>query len=357
MAGKFEWHKFSEVDLDDGFFDSLKADYEEFPDWFKRKSDAGESALVFHDEQGVGAFIYLKRENEAIKLSDSTILPAISRVKIGTLRLAERYRGMRLGEGALGVSLWKWCEDRTEEIYVTVYEKYSELINLFERFGFICMGRNRRGECIYLKSRSKIDYSDPYKSFPFIRPDFSKAGLIPIYERYHDRLFPYSELKIKKREIEEETAGNGITKVYIASPFTAMHYEIDEPVYIYRIYEGDTGKTYKSAVTSYCTITKMEVIKSNGKTTISLADFIKNAGNKTVFSPEELTVTYENQKNIIMLELVYNGYFGKGHNVIHKDLKNQGLFNSHPYQLDFSKDQFTKILEMGDVDAQNVIID
>ncbi|GAB6155483.1 hypothetical protein JCM17380_42340 [Desulfosporosinus burensis] len=106
MAGKFEWHKFSEVDLDDCFFGSLKADYEEFPDWFKRKSDAGESTLVFHDEQCVGAFIYLKRENEAITLSDSTIRPAIPRVKIGTLRLAEPLSGYAAWRGSLrGFSL------------------------------------------------------------------------------------------------------------------------------------------------------------------------------------------------------------------------------------------------------------
>lgn len=355
MAGKFEWHKFSEVNLGDPFFDSLKADYVEFPDWFKKKSDAGEHTLVFHDEQGVGAFVYLKRENEAIELMDKT-LPAIPRVKIGTLRLAERFRGMRLGEGALGVSLWKWKDDKVEEIYVTVFEKHTELINIFERFGFKCVGMNSRGECIYLKSRKKIDYSDPYKAFPFINPGFSKAGLVPIFERFHDRLFPYSELKIKRREIEEETAGNGITKVYIGTPYTAMHYEVGEPVGIYRIYEGDTGKTYKSAVTSYCTITKMDVIKNNGRATMSLSDFIKNAGNKTVFSPEELTSIY-NQNNVVMLELVYNGFFGKGHNVIHKNLKDQGLFDAHPYNLDYTKDQFIKLLGMGDVDVQNVIID
>ncbi len=355
MAGKFEWHKFSEVNLGDPFFDSLKADYVEFPEWFKKKSDAGEYTLVFHDEQGVGAFVYLKRENEVIELMDKT-LPAIPRVKIGTLRLAERFRGMRLGEGAIGVSLWKWKDDKAEEIYVTVFEKHTELINLFERFGFKCVGMNSRGECIYLKSRKKIDYSDPYKAFPFINPGFSKAGLIPIFERFHDRLFPYSELKIKRREIEEETAGNGITKVYIGTPYTAMHYEVGEPVGIYRIYEGDTGKTYKSAVTSYCTITKMDVIKNNGRATMSLSDFIKNAGNKTAFSPEELTSIY-NQNNVVMLELVYNGFFGKGHNVIHKNLKEQGLFDAHPYNLDYTKDQFIKLLGMGDVDVQNVIID
>lgn len=355
MAGKFEWHKFSEVNLEDPFFDSLKTDYVEFPDWFKRKSDTGEYALVFHDEQGVGAFVYLKRENEAIELLDKT-LPAKPRVKIGTLRLAERFRGLRLGEGALGVSLWKWRDDNVDDIYVTVFERHTELINLFERFGFKCIGINGRGERVYLKSRKSIDYTDPNAAFPFICPNFSKAGLIPIYERFHDRLFPYSELKIKRREIEEETAGNGITKVYIGTPYTAMHYEVGEPVGIYRIYEGETGKTYKSAVTSYCTITKMDIIKNRGKATVSLVEFINNAGNKTVFSPEELASIYE-QDNVVMLELIYNGFFGKGNNVIHRDLKDQGLFETHPYNLDYTKEQFIKILEMGDVDVQNVIID
>ena len=355
MAGKFEWRKFSEVNLEDSFFDPLKTDYVEFPEWFKKKSDAGEYTLVFHDEQGVGAFVYLKKENETIELVDKT-LPAIPRVKIGTLRLAERFRGMRLGEGALGVSLWKWRDDKAEEIYVTVFEKHAELINLFERFGFKCIGMNSRGEYVYLKSRKEIDYSDSYKAFPFLNPDFSEAGLIPIFEKFHDRLFPYSELKIKRREIEEETAGNGITKIYIGTPYTSMHYKAGEPVGIYRIFEGATGKTYKSAVTSYCTITKMDVIKNSGRATMNLNDFIKNAGNKTVFSPEELTIIYS-QSNVVMLELVYNGFFGKGHNVIHKNLKEEGLFEAHPYNLNYTKEQFIKLLEMGDVDVQNVIID
>lgn len=355
MAGKFEWHKFSEIDLKDSFFDSLKADYAEFPEWFKRKSDASEYALVFHDEQGVGAFVYLKREKEAIELLDKT-LPATPRVKIGTLRLAERFRGLRLGEGALGVSLWKWQGDKVDEIYATVFERHTDLINLFERFGFHCIGVNKRGERVYLKSRKSIDYTDPYTAFPFIHPNISKAGLIPIFERFHDRLFPYSELKIKRREMEEETAGNGITKVFIGTPYTPMHYEVGEPVCIYRIYEGETGKTYKSAITSYCTITKMDIIKNRGRATVSLSEFIKNAGNKTVFSPEELTNIYE-QNNVVMLEMIYNGFFGKGHNVIHRDLKDQGLFETHPYNLDYTKEQFIKILEMGGLDVQNVIID
>lgn len=92
MPGKFQWCKFSDCDLNDVFFNSLKEDYQEFPMWFSEKSKEGKEALVFEDEHGIGAFVYLKLENEAIELTDK-ILPAIPRMKIGTLRLAERFRG------------------------------------------------------------------------------------------------------------------------------------------------------------------------------------------------------------------------------------------------------------------------
>lgn len=79
------------------------------------------------------------------------------------------------------------------------------------------------------------------------------------------------------------------------------------------------------------------------------------AGNKTVFLMKSWQL-YMQQNNVVMLELVYNGYFGKGHNVTHRDLKEQGLFTTYPYQLEYNKEQFVRILEMGGVDVQNVII-
>ena len=107
MSGKFEWTSFKDVDLFDPFFDSLKKDYKEFPQWFERKSLKQERALVFKDESGIGAFLYLKEEKEPLKMKDK-IFPDSPRMKIGTLKLAERFRGVRLGEGAIGVALWKW---------------------------------------------------------------------------------------------------------------------------------------------------------------------------------------------------------------------------------------------------------
>jgi len=356
MGGKFQWRKFKDVDLQDSFFDSLKRDYPEFCDWFSSKSRLGEETLVYNDDIGIGAFLYLKEEDEPIELVDE-IIPKCKRIKIGTLRLSERQRGIRLGEGAVGVALWKWQEKAVDEIYVTIFEKHLELINLLERFGFLCIGKNDRGECVYLKDRKKIDYSTPYTSFPFITPNFTKAGVIPILESFHDRLFPYSELMGNNKEIEEITAGNGVTKVYVGTPWTTTHYEVGEPVAIYRKFEGDFGKTFKSVVTSFGTITKKIVIKKSGKIIMSLNDYLKNAGNKTVFTREELTNIYMKNLNVEILELIYNGFFGKGHNVNHKSLYTKGLFSAHPYKINYTKDEFIKILEMGDVNVQNIIID
>lgn len=88
MAGKFSYKKFSDLNVDDPFFDSLKADYPGsvhstgFVDWFSKKSQNDTNrALVFNDEIGLGAFVYLKEENESVKLLEGE-LPARPRKKL-----------------------------------------------------------------------------------------------------------------------------------------------------------------------------------------------------------------------------------------------------------------------------------
>ena len=145
MAEKFEYLYFNDVDLNDSFFDSLKDDYGEFSNWFCKKIENEEKAFVLKDDSGIAAFLYLKDENEEIVLTNS-ILPKMNRIKIGTLKLSERIQKQRLGEGAIGISLWNWQKSNAEEIYVTIFEKHNDLISLFEKFGFVCKGYNRRGE-------------------------------------------------------------------------------------------------------------------------------------------------------------------------------------------------------------------
>ena len=52
MGGKFERKRFADIDINDPFFDSLKADYpgspvtKSFAQWFHEKAAEGKEALV-----------------------------------------------------------------------------------------------------------------------------------------------------------------------------------------------------------------------------------------------------------------------------------------------------------------------
>lgn len=364
MAGKFQLRPFSQINLDDRFFDSLKKDYPGnehstgFVAWFQKKAADGKSALVFEDNDGIGAFICLKEETGKIELENG-ILPAKPRVKISTIKIDDRYSGRRIGEGAIGLTLWKWQQMGVNEIYVTVFDKHEGLIVLFEKFGFENVGKNLNGECVYIRSRRNLDYSDPFKSFPFINPAFEKAGYLIIEDSYHDTMFPYSELKNTLQESVGLSVENGLSKIYVGKA-PSVPYEIGEPVLIYRKFNGVGQKKYKSCLTSFCIITKIIKAKSNGRITISFDELIRRIGNKSVFDVAQLRSQYMTNPNLNIIEMLYYGYFGEGHNVNLDWLQRNKCWvtdNSYPTSYILSRKQFEQILQEASVDVENVIID
>lgn len=357
---KFQAKTFELSDLEDSFFDSLKSDYPEFEDWYMKKSKVKEQAYVYFDD-GIKAFLYLKNEYnekaESITLNNGQ-MPAESRIKIGTLKLLDTIQGIRLGEGAIGMALWYWQSQPVNEIYVTVFPKHLKLINMIERFGFKCRGQNNRGENVYFKDKRYIDVTNAYTAFPYINGQFAHCGYIPINDDFHDTLFPYSELKNTEQESQEIAAANGITKVFLATPISSFDYQKGDPVLIYRKYTGTQGKPgFKSVVTSFCTIVEMIEVKKFGRVNMSLAEYINIVGNKSVYEEYQLKELFLNSKNLFLLIMTYNGYLGSGKNINHMTLKNAGYFDAHPYQVKLNRQQFEKILEMGDKDVRNIIVD
>lgn len=356
MPGKFEYKMFSQINLNDLFFDSLKRDYPEFESiWFPKCIQENRMALVFSDEIGLGAFVAIKEENEPIYLKNKT-LPACPRLKISTLRLAERYRGQRLGEGALGLILWNWQKLRLDEVYVTVFPQHVDLIKQLIRFGFISVGLNEKGEEVYLRSRKNIDFSDPYKAFPFISPTFNKGGYLIVEDNYHDTLFPYSELENTLQEQLDMDVANGVSKIYVGNQWK-VHYQIGEPIFIYRKYTGIGAKRYKSCITSYCTVTDILEVKRFGRTLISFDRFSKAIGNKSVFSLEDLYQKYQNDKNLTVIKLLYGGYFGRGNNINMDWLDTHGMWcqmDGYPANIQLSPLQCEKIWTEGGIDVDNV---
>ncbi len=348
---------FSECNLSDGFFDSLKADYPGFETWFKGKSESGATAFVSKDEsENVEAFVYVKDE-ECEVVGD---LPAEPRMKIGTIKISSESEGARLGEGGIGLALWKWQRSPLNQIYLTVYPKQERLIGLIERYGFVWKG-NKGGERIYLKDKRELDYSDkdiPWlKSFPYLDPDFKRGVYIPIKAVFHDNMFPHSELKNTEQKTDPLPVANGVMKVYIATPKGHIDYRPKDVALIYRIAEPGTNRTKLSVVTSFCTVTNVEWFKRrgailDGKT---FEDFVRSVGNKTVYGDEELKKSFD-QSNVCTISLLYNGYFGEGNNVNHFWLKENGLFEDHPYKNKLKPDQVRSILKEGGVDESFAFI-
>jgi RimJ/RimL family protein N-acetyltransferase len=362
MGGRFKFKKFSQIQLSDPFFDQLKADYPGtssstgFVEWFNKKSDANETALVFDDQQGLGAFVYLKTEREPIELKSGT-LASTARMKIGTLRLATRYRGQRLGEGAIGLALWQWQKSGLDEIYVTVFDKHDTLIALFEKFGFEFAGYNLNGERVYLRSRQRLDYSTPYTSFPFINPSYEYAGYLIVDDQYHDTLFPYSELSNTLQEQISLSVANGFSKTYIGHPITIPPYKSGEPILVYRKFTGKGQAGFKSCVTSYCVVSEVITVKRDNQYYMTLDETLARIRNKSVFSESDIIQRYNDEKNFVIIEMVYYGYFGAGNNVNWIWLKNNNLWpNSYPTTARLTHNEFQTILEQGGVNVTNVLL-
>lgn len=365
MAGKFTLKKFADIDLNDTFFDSLKNDYPGtanstgFVDWFKKKSVIGSTALVFEDEKGVGAFVVLKEEDERIELQ-SGVLPAKKRLKISTFCIADRYRRQRIGEGAIGLLLWKWLQVEAEEVYVTVFDKHKALISLFGRFGFQKEGVNPNGENVMIKNRKQIDFSDPYKSFPFIKDGFDYAGYIIIDDRYHDTMFAYSELanKAMLQTRVGTSVSNGLSKIYVGQA-PRINHKVGEPVLVYRRYTQGDGKRYRSCVTSFCIVTDIIQVKVNNRYLMSFDELKCRIGNKSVFDENELLSKYLNFRNMSIIELLYYGYFGAGNNVNMDWLDKHGYWateNQYPTEVKLTSAQFKRVLMEGNINVSNVVI-
>lgn len=352
----FKSRRFYECDVNDPFFNGLKEDYDDFIGWFSRKSAAGESAYVCFDE-GIQAFLYLK-ENEDEEIPG--VLPKEHRIKIGTLKISEGSQEQRLGEGAMGIALWRWQQSDVMSIYVTVYPKHERLIRFLQLFGFVYAGMKENGESVYEKDKRKLDYGTAKLSFPYLNPNFSRGKYIPINDDFHDKLFQYSELKNVKRDPEEDAlaASNGLCKVFIATPSDNIDYCPGDIAIIYRRHTGEGPKKYKSVATSFCTIKKQTPIKIAKNYQKSQDEFYSIVGNKSVYSKEELSDIYRNSSNkyLVVIEMIYNGYFGAGHNVTFDALSKEGLFDDYPYRINLAREDVLKIIRMGGKREQDIII-
>lgn len=341
-----EIKKFSDIDVRDSFFDSLRASYPEFNQWFARKVTAGETAYVFYDEpQKLSDFLYLKIENEVVT-DVVPKLPEKKRLKVGTFKL--NARGTRRGERFMKKIMDRAMADDVDEIYVTIFptEELQYLIKMFAIFGFNHVADKPHGEgnteWVLVKDMRKV-VGDIVKDYPFVKTGGTNKRLLSIMPIYHTKLFPDSILQNEHYDIVQDvTPTNGIFKIYICWMKDTATLKRGDNVVIYRMGDGQGPAYFRAVASSICTV--MEVKRYIDFS--DLNDFLKYT-KYSVFAEEERRNWYRFKSNFIVIKMLYNVAFSR--KVIRKELLEQVGISSEAYWgfCELCDNQYNKIIELG----------
>lgn len=235
-------------ELEGPIFDSLRADYYGFNDWFIRSCQQGRQGWVARDENGkLGAICIYKEE------MDPQVTPGLKfsgRVlKLCTMKVEKNVRGQKLGELFLKAAFRHASKNNYEKIYVTVKEKHTELVELLCDFGFGAIGIDHNQDTVFVKEHPQEPPTSMVDSVPYhikFSPHF-KGGrevgkfLVPIRPGYHQQLFPDAGDRQLKLPFAGPLPGNAIKLAYLCRAKTRA------------IKPGDVLIFYRSQDTQECT--------------------------------------------------------------------------------------------------------
>lgn len=206
---------FSEVNLDDPFFDSLKYSYLGFGEWFSRKVLDGECAyFAFDSRNNLIAMLYLKEESG----HEEGVSPRMDfpRLKIGTFKVDfDHHTG--IGKRLLAIALREFARSGQNFVYVTMHqnENTSSLAKLLKKYGFSNWGFKEQ-ETVLFKTLPCSD-DDAFSRYPFVSRSLGNCWVLSILPEYHKRLFGDVYLTSESGQpIYDERCLNSIEKIYLS---------------------------------------------------------------------------------------------------------------------------------------------
>lgn len=242
------------LNLEDHFFDTLRSDYPEFNDWFKRKSQK-EAYVYYWKDFDIQWFLYLKPENEKEVYFDiNPIFSPKKRLKIWTFKVS--YPWQRLWERFLKIVFDNAIKRNVDEIYVTIHNNDVEklrLINLLQDYWFYYWWTKGKKESVFVRNFSKnYNKDDPSKTFPFVSRE-SNAFILPIKKVFHTDLLPDSILNNESSldYFESKPHRNSIKKCYISRSFVCKNIKRWD---ILLFCMTDFPTLYKSVISTIATV-------------------------------------------------------------------------------------------------------
>ncbi|WP_062208058.1 GNAT family N-acetyltransferase [Aureimonas sp. AU12] len=350
MGRRLELTKFRNLSIDDPFFDSLKAGYDEFPRWFAGKAD--EELYVVRDDENnsLSGMIYLKEENGPVEDVEPN-LPDLHWLKVGTLKIDGK--GTRLGERVIKKIFDTAIDRGCDGIYVTVFELHDKLIKLFTKYGFVRSGTKATDngiELVFTRSLTTT-VGDRTRDYPFITLANHKAWLLAIYPEYHTELLPDSILHNEDADMVRDVSHtNTIHKVYI-SKLALSRLSPGDTVIFYRTNDHKGPAYYRSVITSVCVVEEVRKKRDfrDGQ------DFIDYALPRSVFPEEELRGYWAAWSRLYVAKLTYNAALSK--RITRGRLMDDGIVTEQPrWDLrELTHDQLRSMLELGEVNARIIV--
>ncbi|MBO2611222.1 hypothetical protein [Shewanella algae] len=338
-----------EIELADPFFDSLRADYVGFDNWYMKKAHQNEMALVSYDERGMlQAFLYTKVEEGSV----TDVVPPLNTLrylKVGTMKV--NAHGTKLGEHFLKQIFDRAKKHQVDAIYVTIFPKHAALCGLFMRYGFQ-YAADKMGEKVYVRLLLN-NTGDVLKDFPVVRPRGKKIFILGIKPEYHTRLFAESILNNERADMLEDVSyTNSIHKTYLAF-FRSMYpnmFATGDILVIYRTTDEPKRAWFRSVVTSVCVV---ESMKSRHQFA-NYGDFVHYCGPYTVFNKRELDYCW-GRNDMHAIRMLYNIPLQR--RLTRQTLIEEVGIDSRAYAalLEISEAQLQEILRLGEVDESIVI--
>lgn len=298
---------FSEIDINDCFFQSLKDDYPGFEQWFSNKASKDQKAFVlYNDNNTLDGFLYLKIEKGIVADVIPNIL-ADNILKVGTFKI--NAHGTKLGEQFIKIILDYAVASSVNLCYVTIFPKHNSLIKLVEKFGFEFYGTKGSfpsKENVYVKDLNTLT-GNILKDFPLVDSRNKNKYILSIFPRYHTIMFPNSILTTENKDIIKDVSyTNSIHKIYVCNMYNVENLKYGDLVVVYRTAENNKSAEYNSVATSICVV---EEVRQQNEF-INFEDFYNYAKQYTVFDKNELFEFYKYGK-LKAIKMTYNIAFSK----------------------------------------------
>lgn len=335
----------------DPIFDELKDDYDGFDAWLaKARKQHRECWIVQKD--GVLAAIIIRKDE--LQGEAGTLNPGPKIMKLCTFKVAESFRGKKLGEQLLKQALWHAQLNEYDLVYLTVFSaKQPALVRLIEDYGFIETKVTATGEAFMEKvigrgpvtlEASETPLEATSRSYPrFFDSPPVNAFVVPIHPPFHLKLFPEFQGLSDQAENGFGKPGNSIEKVYLCrSPTRAL--QGGDLLFFYM--------TKGNAERGRQTITTVGVVKSV-RYSGDINQVKKWTAKRSVYSDNELdAMIHAGGGPLLIIDFLLIGHCAAA--IPLNELISSGILNSWPQSLvQISRERYLQLKQVFELGFEN----